>query len=140
VQGLLTSGEHLDPAVLTVPRNAAVKRYVPHSLVMSQAALVVTHGGHGTVMAALRAGVPLLCLPLVADQPFIAGRVHQAGAGRCLPPTAEVETIRAAVLDALESPSYRTTAGELARAIHAELDLDGAATVIEAAKKPSPGR
>jgi UDP:flavonoid glycosyltransferase YjiC (YdhE family) len=140
VQGLLTTGEHLDRTALSVPQNVAVERYVPHRLVMSQADVVVTHGGHGTVMAALRAGVPLLCLPLLADQPFIAGRVHHAGAGRCLPRTAEVETIRAALVDLLDSPSYRTTAGALAQAIRAELDLDGAAAAIEAAKKTCPGR
>jgi MGT family glycosyltransferase len=140
VQGLLTTGEHLDRAALTIPRNVAVQRYVPHSLVMSQADLVITHGGHGTVMAALSAGVPLLCLPLIADQPFIARRVHQAGAGRCLPPTAEVETIRVALVDVLQSPSYRTKAGALAQAIRAELDLDGAAAVIEAAEKTRPRR
>jgi UDP:flavonoid glycosyltransferase YjiC (YdhE family) len=139
VQGLLTTGEHFDPAALTVPRNVAVQRYVPHGLVMSQAALVVTHGGHGTVMAALRAGVPLLCLPLVADQPFVAGRVHQAGAGRLLPRTAEAGTIRAALVDLLESPSYRTAAGELARAIRTESGLDGAAAAVEAATKTCPG-
>jgi len=140
VRGLLTTGEHLDRAALTVPRNVAVERYVPHRLVLSRADLVVTHGGHGTVMAALRAGVPLLCLPLIADQPFVAGRVHQAGAGRLLPPTAAVGTIRAALVDLLESPGYRTTAGALAQAIRAEAGLDGAAAAIEAAKKTCPGR
>jgi UDP:flavonoid glycosyltransferase YjiC (YdhE family) len=139
VQGLLTTGEHLDRAALTVPHNVAVERYVPHSMVMSQADLVITHGGHGTVMAALRAGVPLLCLPLLGDQPFIARRVHQAGAGRWLPPTVEVESIRAALVDVLDSPSYRTKAGELAQAIRTELDPDGAAAVVEAARSAATG-
>jgi UDP:flavonoid glycosyltransferase YjiC (YdhE family) len=130
VHGLLTTGEHLDRATLTVPTNVAVEVFVPHYLVMSQADVVVTHGGHGTVMAALSAGVPLLCLPLIADQPFVARRVQEIGAGVSLAPPADAETIRGALLDILASPSYRSSAAVCGEAIRAELDLEAAATAV----------
>ena len=39
------------------------------------AAAVVTHAGHGTIMRALAHGIPLLCLPMGRDQDDNAARV-----------------------------------------------------------------
>ncbi|QNP69692.1 DUF1205 domain-containing protein [Streptomyces roseirectus] len=46
--------------------------------------LVVAHGGAGTVLASLRAGVPLLLVPQLPDHTGHAGRVFAAGAGEVL--------------------------------------------------------
>ena len=51
---------------------------------MADASLVVTHGGHGTVMNALRHGVPLLCMPMGRDQHFNAAQVERLEAGRSI--------------------------------------------------------
>lgn len=52
---------------------------VPHDAVLPHATLAVHHGGIGTVQAAMRAGVPSVIVPFVADQPFWAARLHAAG-------------------------------------------------------------
>lgn len=130
VTGLLTTGEYLDRATLTIPPNVGVEAFVPHPTVMPHADVAITHAGHGTVMAALSAGVPLLCLPLVADQPFVAQRVEEIGAGISLPPPAGAEAIRAALVELLTSPSYRSSAAMCGEAIRAELDLDAAARAV----------
>jgi sterol 3beta-glucosyltransferase len=44
-------------------------------------AAAVHHGGAGTTAAALRAGLPSLIVPFIADQPFWGEVVHQAGVG-----------------------------------------------------------
>jgi UDP:flavonoid glycosyltransferase YjiC (YdhE family) len=54
-----------------------VETFVPHEQVLPHVAAVVTHGGAGMVGRALRHGVPMLMIPLFAEQPFIA-RVAQA--------------------------------------------------------------
>ena len=81
VQGLITTGPAVDPALIAAPPNVTVIRWVRHADVLHQCSAVVTHGGHGTVMKALIAGVPLVVVPLGRDQPDNADRVVHAGAG-----------------------------------------------------------
>lgn len=49
---LASTEPELDPSELRVPENIEVRRWVPHPLVLPQAALMVTHAGVGTLMAA----------------------------------------------------------------------------------------
>ncbi len=79
---LLTVGEGFDPSALEpLPPNAQVERWVDQARALRQADLVVCHGGSGTVFGALAAAVPLVVVPLFADQ-FENGRlVARAGAG-----------------------------------------------------------
>ena len=67
------------------PANAMVVDWLSYSQVMPQAALVVCHGGHGTVARALGAGAPVLCCPAVGDMAENSARVAWAGAGLMLP-------------------------------------------------------
>jgi len=67
------------------PENAVVVDWLSYSQVMPQAALVICHGGHGTVARALGAGVPVLCCPHVGDMAENAARVAWAGAGLMVP-------------------------------------------------------
>jgi MGT family glycosyltransferase len=69
VRGLLTTGPPVDPAVVSAPDNVTVTRWVRHADVLPHCSAVITHGGHGTVMKALIAGVPLILVPLGRDQP-----------------------------------------------------------------------
>jgi hypothetical protein len=58
-----------------------VEAWVNQHDVFAEAALVVCHGGSGTTFGALEAGVPLVALPMFADQPTNAHLVERAGAG-----------------------------------------------------------
>jgi len=53
----------------------------PHHTLFPRVAAVVHHAGAGTTAAALRAGVPAVCVPFTADQPFWARRIAALGAG-----------------------------------------------------------
>jgi MGT family glycosyltransferase len=68
VRGVLTTGRAVDPAEVPAPANVRVVRAAPHRAVLPEAAAVVTHAGHGTVLKALAAGVPLVCVPMGRDQ------------------------------------------------------------------------
>ena len=64
----------LDP-----PPNVTVVRSAPHTQALEHAAVAISHGGHGTTMKALAAGVPTLVLPLGRDQPDIGARRRALG-------------------------------------------------------------
>lgn len=114
---LATTGHELDPAELRAPRGMEVRRYVPHVSVLPHAAVVVTHAGTGTLMAAFAYGVPLVCIPLGRDQPGNAARAAELGVALTLPTEAGPERIRAAVREALESPAMRSASTNLAAAV-----------------------
>ena len=66
---LLTVGRSFDPSLLgPPPANVHVERWVDQADVLAEAAVVVCHGGSGTVFGALAAGVPLVIVPGFADQ------------------------------------------------------------------------
>ena len=67
----------------------------PHSEVLRHASAVVTHAGHGTVLKALAAGVPVVAIPLGRDQLDNAARVAHHGAGLRLKPKARPRRSRA---------------------------------------------
>ncbi len=80
---LVAVGPNGDPAVLAgLPGNVHVERFVSQAEVLSRVDLIVHHGGTGTVLAALEAGLPQLILPQGADQPFNADLIAGSGAGR----------------------------------------------------------
>lgn len=108
VTTLVNLGAHVDPSILRARPDVVVSGYVRHAVVMRHAALVVTHAGLGTVVAALSAGVPLVCLPLGRDQPHNAARVEAVGAGLTLDPDASADQMGGAVTRVLGDARFRT--------------------------------
>ena len=85
VRVLVTIGRQADPARLgPLSANVHVERWVDQARVMPHASALVAHGGAGTTLAALAAGVPMALLPLSADQPLNARRMVGLGAGLAL--------------------------------------------------------
>jgi UDP:flavonoid glycosyltransferase YjiC (YdhE family) len=112
---LLTVGTDVDPADLgALPANVHVEPWVPQGAVMAHASAMVGHGGSGSTLAAMAAGMPLAVVPLFADQPENAQRVAELGAGLRLD---GVDGLGEAVGALLEDPSYRAGA----RAVAAEI-------------------
>jgi UDP:flavonoid glycosyltransferase YjiC (YdhE family) len=78
VRAVVTAGAAELPSVL--PR-AVVPTGARHAAVLPHVAAVICNGGHGTVVRALSAGVPLVVVPGHGDQQENAFRVDRAGAG-----------------------------------------------------------
>jgi hypothetical protein len=89
---LMTVGRAGDSEALgTVPPNAHVERWWPQEEVLPHAALVVGHGGFGTTLGALAAGVPQVNVPLFAiDQFENATRAAEIGLGAVVPNRADL--------------------------------------------------
>jgi MGT family glycosyltransferase len=129
IHAVVTTGGIVQPDELSAPANALVVNYAAHEPLMARAAAVITHGGHGTAMRALRRGLPMVLLPgLAADQPYIAAQMQDWGVGRALAGDADVETIRQAIADVLSNPSYRRRARQRATAL---AGLDGATVAAD---------
>jgi UDP:flavonoid glycosyltransferase YjiC (YdhE family) len=87
VNVVVTIGPLNDPAQLGhQPSNVFVTRYIPQTELLPHTGVVVSHAGSGTVLAALAAGIPQLCLPQGADQFINAAAVSNAGAGLSIQP------------------------------------------------------
>lgn len=122
--------------LFSVPANATIRGYIPHAAVLPSTAVTVTHAGHGTVCASLAHGVPMVTQPNpAADQPALAARVEELGAGRNLGGEASASEIRTAVDLVLERPTYRQAARGLAAAIKSSSGAAGAADWLEVLAK-----
>ncbi|TKK83940.1 oleandomycin glycosyltransferase [Herbidospora galbida] len=104
-----------DPAALgPLPGNVLARRFVPQPEVLARAALFVTHGGMNSVNEAMYAGVPMLVVPQGADQPLVARRVVELGAGLSIRTRdASEEAVRALARRVLGEPGFRVAADAL---------------------------
>jgi UDP:flavonoid glycosyltransferase YjiC (YdhE family) len=82
---VVASANRLNGRLPEAPSNAVVVQWLSYTQVMRKAALVICHGGHGTVARALAAGVPVLCCPEVGDMAENSARAAWAGAGLMIP-------------------------------------------------------
>ncbi|MGD0504665.1 MAG: glycosyltransferase [Steroidobacteraceae bacterium] len=71
----------------SLPPGIASFGYLPFSEVLPHAALLVYHGGIGTLAQAVKAGVPHLVVPSAHDQFDNGWRIARLGLGRSLPRT-----------------------------------------------------
>jgi len=119
VRLVVTTGPGVDPQTLGgQPKNVAVTGFVPQALILERADLLVSQAGAGTMLGALVHGVPQVCVPRGADQPWNAAAVERAGAGLVVPPDAfSGEAVRAAVERVLARSSYAAAADRVAREI-----------------------
>ena len=129
VRVLLTVGRRFNPSQLNdVPDNVHVEAWVDQVDALREAALVVCHGGSGTTFGALASGVPVVVVPLFADQLTNGARILRIGAGLLIDADRDTQGrrrlgrgdavhIRDAVEAALADGSYR----ESARTVAAEM-------------------
>lgn len=113
-RSVITLGNALDPACVPPPARGVVVSWAAHERLLPHADLVVTHGGLGTILAALSAGAPLVCMPLGREQPSNAAEMARIGAGVVIDRTATAGAIREAIEHVLATPSYREAARRLA--------------------------
>ncbi|MEN3608635.1 glycosyltransferase [Plantactinospora sp. ZYX-F-223] len=104
---------------------------VPHEWLFPRMAALVHHAGSGTTGAGLRAGVPAVPVPILADQPFWAARLTALGVGPAVLPYGRLDEtgLAAAIRAAVTEPGLRRRARALGDRLAAE---DGAGAVVAA--------
>ncbi len=113
---LLAVGRDQDPGRFgPQPPNVRIERYLPHEPLLPRCDLVITHGGYGSVMACLNAGVPMVVVPLAGgDQAGNADRCAALGVARVVAAGERTPTaIRAAAREVLGDSHYRERTGRL---------------------------
>lgn len=113
VRAIVTAGPAVDVRTLRPVSNVTVVSSAPHRQILPHASVVITHGGHGTVVKALAAGVPLVLLPHGRDQGDTSVRVSSLGAGVTLSRSARPTAIARAVRLVIQEVSYRKAAQRL---------------------------
>lgn len=105
----------------------------PHSWLFPQVSAVVHHGGAGTTASGLRAGVPSLVVPFMADQPFWGRCVEGLGCGPKPIPHGElgIENLAEGIRRMVTDDDMRRRAAELGARIRAEDGVGRASVLLE---------
>jgi MGT family glycosyltransferase len=140
VKAVVTLGGSLRRDEVRPSGNVVAVESAPHHEVMREAALVITHGGHGTVMKALSHHRPLLIIPHGRDQNDNAVRVTERGAGLALPRDADVATLRTAIRRLLAEPAFAAAARALGTGVAREATESPVIEVLERLAARPPGR
>jgi MGT family glycosyltransferase len=147
---ILTVGRDVDPARFGPhPASVRIERFIPAATLaamLPHVSLCINHAGFGTVMDALAHGVPLVLLPLSADQPVIAQscfindvapdlpaavwRISAKGLPIIRPDRLTPETIRQAVRQVLHDHRYRDAATAVQDELRALPDLSHAVDLL----------
>jgi MGT family glycosyltransferase len=131
VRAIVTAGPAVDVTALRPASNVTVVASAPHRQILPHASVVITHGGHGTVVKALAAGVPLVLLPHGRDQGDTSVRVSSLGAGMALSRSARPTAIARAVRLVIQEVSYRKAAERLGDIVRRDAASDALMRELE---------
>jgi UDP:flavonoid glycosyltransferase YjiC (YdhE family) len=127
---IVSIGPDRDPARFgPVPDNVRLEPFVPQAALLPRCAAFVTHCGFNSVKETLIAGVPVVVVPITADQPYCAERCAALGVGTVIRPDGRSpDTVRSATREVLTNPAYRTNAMAFRQQM---LALPGAGRIVE---------
>ena len=124
------------PTPITVTSNARrfVAPFAPLSVVAAGCQAAIHHGGVGTTVELLEAGVPQLVVPRGHDQPQTAARVTKLGVARTLPwRKASTPNLRRELEALLSDDRYRQHAATLQATLASEDGLHRAVDAVNSA-------
>ncbi|MGW8959392.1 macrolide family glycosyltransferase [Paenibacillus sp. NPDC055715] len=113
VQFVLSSGKYTDmkPLADCIPDNFIVKPYIPQLEMLQHVDAFITHAGMNSTSEALYNNVPLVMVPMTSDQPVVANRVQELGAGITVDKNELTPAIlRAALIEVLNHSTYKQQA------------------------------
>ena len=112
IRVVVTLGPGHDAGALGAqPPNVTVAEFIPQAQLLPACAAVISHGGSGTFLAALGAGVPQVLLPQAADQFLNAEAGARGGVAIAIGPgELSVRGVRAALKRVLGDAAFRAAA------------------------------
>jgi zeaxanthin glucosyltransferase len=135
VQLVLSIGNHLDPEQIgPLPSNTILVKRAPQLELLKRASVCITHAGLNTALEALAQGVPLIAIPVTADQPGVAARIAEKKTGLVVP-LKELTGPRLSLLldQVLNDSTYQDNARYFQKAIAETNGLSQAADLLERA-------
>ncbi|MBF6613531.1 MAG: glycosyltransferase family 1 protein [Chloroflexi bacterium] len=130
---IITIGRNQNPLDFgEQPAHVHVERYIPQKLLLPYCDLVISHGGSGTMMDALSLGLPMVIIPIAADQPENAQSCAELGVAHVI----EAErrsavAIGDAAREVLYDPAYRRAAQRLRKEIEELPGLEYPTALLE---------
>ncbi|WAE70856.1 glycosyltransferase [Streptomonospora nanhaiensis] len=116
----------------SAPPNVRVVDFVAQPLLLDTADLLVTHAGFTSVREALRAGLPMVAIPWIAENHLVATRCEELGLARRLDwEHLDAGRVADACREVLGDPSFRARARGVQRDMLALPSLDTLVTDIE---------
>ncbi len=141
---IVTVGWDKDPGEFAAqPANVYIERYIPQSLLLPRCDLIVMHAGSNTLLQAVDSGLPMVLVPLIADQFFNANVAENLRLGQVVQTwkpgkLGQVELrqltpsgIRTAVEEVLGKPAYQQNVVRLQAEMHDLTEQDYAVELIE---------
>jgi len=111
---------------------------VPFSEVLPRAALLVYHGGVGTLAQTIKSGIPHLVVPNAHDQFDNGWRIERLGLGRSIPQLRyRAERAAGAIRSILDDDRMRHTCREYAARIDSRSALARACELLEGLRRPA---
>ena len=112
---IVTVGRDVDVNVFgSQPPNVHIEQFIPQYALLPSCDLVISHAGSGSLNGAFAHGLPVIVIPLGADQPYNARRCAQLGVGEVIGDTAVTpDRVQSTVATVLGDHSYREQAERL---------------------------
>lgn len=137
-RALVLSGPTPEPLLLRPTPGTYVVPFAPLSQVAPGCLAAIHHGGIGTTVGLLAAGLPQLIVPRGFDQPQTALRMSRLGVATTTPWTrASASALERGLAHLLSTDDYRDNASSIATSLRRERGLDNAADAIEQAAHPT---
>lgn len=130
----------VDRGELKLPENVLLRTRVPQLDVLKRADLFITHCGMNSTTETIKYAVPIVALPLRADQPMVARQVcDELGFGVKLNPIKFTSQELAEAIDrVLSEPKYKTNISEMSKLLNRHEGADeGARLIVDYIKQKS---
>lgn len=131
-RGILAGGWNKATENVSADNNLYYLESAPHDWLFQHVSMAIHHGGIGTTISSLKAGLPTIVVPFNYDQPFWGTRVFLSGAGPRPIPINQLtaDNLARSVQSILTTHEYRTKANQIGLQIKSESGLEIAADLI----------
>jgi len=136
-QVVISTGGLLEPREIAAPLGGIVTGWAPQLDLLDRAAVMVTHGGMGTVKECIVRGVPMAVFPIDHDQPDNARRVMHHGLGVSGDLGNATAGDIAALVEQADRPAVRESMARMRRRF---LDVEGSGIGVRLIEQLVEGR
>jgi sterol 3beta-glucosyltransferase len=118
---------------MSLPETIYPSGSIPYGWLLPRTVGIVHHGGFGTTGAGLRAGIPALVIPHIADQFYWGQKIYDLGVGPRPIPRRKLDTstLVTVLKELLENGSFQAAASQLGKQIRSENGIANAIRLIE---------